>query len=56
MKKRQSNRLSEQQIEGQGPVSIFHPDAQLHDKEVFHTSIAVMKLLSEEFPMLTFRY
>ncbi len=56
MRKGQSNRLSEQQIEGQGPVSIFHKDAQIHDKEVFNTSIVVMKMLSEEFPMLTFRY
>lgn len=32
MKKGQSDRLSEQQIEGQGPISIFHEDAQVHDK------------------------
>lgn len=56
MKKGQSNRLSAQQIEGQGPVSIFHEDAQVHDKEVFNTSVEVMKKLAEEFPMLTFRY
>ena len=56
MKKDQSSRLSEQQIAGQGPVSIFHEDAQLHDKEVSVTSITVMKQLEQEFPMLTFRY
>ena len=56
MKKGQSNRLSAQQIEGQGPVSIFHEDAQVHDKEVFNTSVEVMKKLAEEFPMSTFRY
>ena len=56
MKKGQSNRLSEQQIEGQGPISIFHEDAQVHDKEVFNTSTVVMEMLAQEFPMLTFRY
>lgn len=56
MKKGQSNRLSVQQIEGQGPVSIFHEDAQVHDKEVYNTSIVVKDMLSKEFPMLTFRY
>ncbi len=56
MKKRQSNRLSEQQIEGQGPISIFHENAQVHDKEVFNTSTVVMEILAKEFPMLTFRY
>lgn len=56
MKKGQSNRLSEQQIKGQGPISIFHEDAQVHDKEVFNTSTVVMKILEKDFPMLTFRY
>ncbi len=56
MKKGQSNRLSVQQIEGQGPISIFHEDAQVHDKEVFNTQTVVMKKLSEEYPMLKFRY
>ena len=55
MKKGQSNRLSAQQIEGQGPISIFHEDAQVHDKEVFNTQTVVMGKLSEEFPMLKFR-
>jgi type II restriction enzyme len=56
MKKGQSNRLSEQQIEGQGPISIFHEDAHVHDKEVYNTSTTVMEMLSEEYPMLTFRF
>lgn len=56
MKKGQSNRLSVQQIEGQGPISIFHKDAQVHDAEVFNTSTVVMSLLQREFPMLKFRF
>lgn len=56
MKKGQANRLTTQQKEGQGPISIFHKDAQIHDKEVFNTSTAVMKQLEIEYPMLTFRY
>jgi len=56
MKKGQSNRLTIQQKEGQGPFTIFHKDAQIHDKEVGNTSIFVMKQLEFEFPMLTFRY
>ena len=56
MKKRQSNRLTVQQKEGQGPITIFHEDAQIHDKEVGNTSLFVIKQLEYEFPMLTFRY
>lgn len=56
MKKGQSNRLTTQQKEGQGPITIFHKDAQIHDKEVYNTSTAVMNQLASEFPMLTFRY
>ena len=56
MKKGQSNRLTSQQIEGQGPLTIFHEDAKIHDKEVYNTSVAVMSILKEEFPKLTFRY
>lgn len=56
MKKGQSNRLTAQQIEGQGPLTIFHEDAKIHDKEVYNTSVAVMSKLKEEFPKLTFRY
>ena len=56
MKKGQSNRLTEQQKEGQGPITIFHKDAQIHDKEVGNTSLFVIKRLEYEFPMLKFRY
>lgn len=34
MEKGQSNRLTEQQKAGQAPATIFHQDAQVHDKEV----------------------
>ena len=56
MKKGQSNRLTLQQKEGQGPITIFHMDAQIHDKEVGNTSLFVIKQLEYEFPMLRFRY
>lgn len=56
MKKGQSNRLTIQQKEGQGPVTIFHKDAQVHDKEVGNASLVVKKELESEFPMLHFRY
>ena len=56
MKKGQSNRLTMQQKEGQGPITIFHKDAQIHDAEVGDTSLFVKKQLEYEFPMLTFRY
>ncbi|ENY8962130.1 EcoRI family type II restriction endonuclease [Clostridioides difficile] len=56
MKKGQSNRLTAQQKEGQGPLTIFHDDAKIHDKEVYNTSIAVISKLKEEFPRLTFRF
>lgn len=46
MKKGQSNRLTEQQKEGQGPVTIFHKDAKFHDAEVGSTSeLAKMNFL-----------
>lgn len=56
MKKGQSSRLTTQQKEGQGPITIFHKDAQIHDKEVGNTSLFVIKQLKFEFPMLKFRY
>ena len=56
MKKGQSDRLTAQQKEGQGPLTIFHEDAQVHDKDVDNTSQFVMKQLEWEFPMLQFRY
>lgn len=56
MKKGQSNRLTKQQKEGQGPITIFHKDAQIHDTEVGDTSVLAMEKLKIEFPMLNFRY
>lgn len=56
MTKGQSDRLSAQQIEGQGPVTIFHEDAVIHDQEVFNTSQEAMRLLAREYPMLAFRF
>lgn len=56
MNKGQSNRLTVQQKAGQGPITIFHEDAQIHDREVSNTSTAVMKQLEVDYPMLTFRY
>lgn len=56
MKKGQSSRLTEQQKEGQGPITIFHKEAQIHDTEVGNISLLVKKQLEFEFPMLKFRY
>ena len=56
MKKGQSNRLTAQQKEGQGPITIFHKDAQIHDKDVGNTSQFVIEQLKFEYPMLSFRY
>lgn len=56
MKKGQSNRLTAQQKVGQGPITIFHKDAQLHDEEVGNTALFVMKQLQDEFSMLKFQY
>lgn len=52
MKKSQSSRLTAQQKDGQGPITIFHKDAQFHDKEVGNTSFLVINQLKYEFPML----
>lgn len=56
MNKGQSDRLTAQQIEGQGPVTIFHEDAVVHDHEVFDTSATTMRILVNEYPMLHFRF
>lgn len=56
MRKGQSDRLTVQQKEGQGPITIFHEDAQIHDKDVGDTSLFVIRQLQYEFPMLKFRY
>lgn len=56
MKKEQSNRLTTQQKEGHGPLTIFHEDAYIHDREVGNTSLLVKEKLELDFPMLKFRY
>lgn len=56
MNKGQSDRLSVQQVEGQGPVTIFHLDAVEHDHEVGSISHICMKALEREYLGLTFRY
>lgn len=56
MKKGQSNRLTTQQKEGQGPLTIFHKAAQIHDKDVGKTSKLIIEQLELDLPMLTFRY
>ena len=56
MKKGESNRLTKQQKEGQGPITIFHKDAQIHDAEVGDTSVLAMEKLKIVFPLLNFRY
>lgn len=56
MKKGQSNRLTVQQKGGQGPITIFHQDAQIHDEGVGNASLFVKRQLEIEFPMLKFRY
>ena len=56
MKKGQSNRLTDQQKIGHGPLTIFHKEAQVHDKGVAHTSAYVINQLSIDFPRLKFRY
>lgn len=56
MRKGQSNRLTDQQKEGQGPITIFHNDAQFHDREVSDTSMYVVQLLGSKYPSLLFRY
>ena len=56
MKKEQSSRLTIQQKEGHGPLTIFHEDAYIHDREVGNTSLLVKEKLELYFPMLKFRY
>ena len=46
MMKGQSERLTVQQKKGQGPITIFHENAQMHDKEVGNTSLFVKNSLN----------
>jgi len=54
--KLQSDRLTTQQKASDGVIGIFDKNAQKHDKEVYNTSIKVMKKLQKLFPKLEFRY
>lgn len=56
MSNRQSDRLAIQQEEGQGPLTIFHVDAIVHDHEVGSTSEICLDRLRQEYPQLSFRY
>lgn len=56
MSNRQSDRLAIQQEEGQGPLTIFHVDAIVHDHEVGSTSEICLNRLRQEYPQLSFRY
>lgn len=56
MIKRQTDRLTTQHQESQGPKGIFGKDAQLHDLSVNDVSKLTLKTLEEEFPQLEFRY
>ena len=56
MKKGQSNRLSIQQTEGHGPLTIFHADAIEHDHEVGDISHICLQALKNKYPNLQFRY
>lgn len=56
MSNKQSNRLTIQQKEGQGPITIFHADAIVHDHEVGSTSEICLNRLRREYPQLSFRH
>ena len=56
MKKEQSDRLTAQQKRAGGALSIFHEDAQMHDKGVENTALFVLKQIECKFPMLNFRF
>ena len=55
MSKRQTNRLTEQQIRGGGPREIFGEVAKLHDDAVSDSSAATFNLLVKTYPELKFR-
>lgn len=54
-KNKQSARLSEEKIRGQGPKEIFNENAQLHDTAVNNFSKAAFEALKAEFPAFEFR-
>lgn len=56
MAKRQTNRLSKQHEESEGPKGIFGESAQQHDFSVNDVSKLALETLRSEFPKLEFRY
>ena len=56
MKKKQTDRLSKQQKEIEGPKGIFGKFAQNHDLSVSDISKIAFKTLQDEFTDLEFRY
>lgn len=55
-KNKQTDRLREEKIKGQGPKEIFSESAQLHDTAVNDFSKEVFETLKTEFPKLEFRF
>lgn len=56
MKKRQTERLTEQHIKSKGPKGIFNEIAKKHDLSLKEVSHHIFKYLQEEYPNLKFRY
>jgi type II restriction enzyme len=56
MKSNQTERLSKQHVESQGPKGIFSSLAQIHDVSVKDVSKKAFEYLTEKFPNLEFRY
>ncbi|MCW5910374.1 MAG: hypothetical protein KIT62_04835 [Cyclobacteriaceae bacterium] len=56
MSKKQTNRLSKQHIESEGPKGIFGDSAKKHDISVNDFSKAAFETLTNEFPKLEFRF
>lgn len=55
-KNKQTIRLSEEKIRGQGPLEIFSESAQIHDTAVNYFSKAVYETLRKDFPKVEFRF
>ncbi len=54
--KKQTDRLSEEKVRGQGPKEIFGENAQKHDTSVNDLSKVVFDALKKEFPNFEFRF
>ena len=55
-KKNQSDRLTAQQKENEGAISIFGAEAKLHDAAVLEVAQAVKLYFERKFTQLTFRH